>query len=92
MLDRILNRLEEWIILTLIAAATVLTFIAVVHRYGASNSAHLSRWAGDHNLTILKVAAGFVYLKLAAINLSRCFALASHRRPAPAQAPARGVP
>jgi TRAP-type C4-dicarboxylate transport system permease small subunit len=77
-LDRILNRLEEWIILTLIAAATVLTFIAVVHRYGASNSAHLSRWAGEHNLTILKVAAGFVYLKLAAINLSWAQELATY--------------
>ena len=39
-LDRILNRLEEWIIVTLIAMATMLTFVAVVHRYGASNSAN----------------------------------------------------
>jgi TRAP-type C4-dicarboxylate transport system permease small subunit len=77
-LDRILNRLEELIILTLIAAATVLTFIAVVHRYGASNSAHLSRWAGEHNLFLLKVAAGFVYLKLAAINLSWAQELATY--------------
>ena len=46
MLDRILSRLEEWIIATLIGAATVLTFVAVVHRYGASNSAGLARWAG----------------------------------------------
>ena len=39
MLDRILDRLEEWLIASLIAAATVITFVAVVHRYGASNSA-----------------------------------------------------
>ena len=57
MLDRILNRLEEWIIVTLIAAATVLTFVAVVHRYGASNSAGLARWAGAHHLLMLKAAA-----------------------------------
>jgi len=77
-LDRILNRLEEWIIVTLIAAATVLTFIAVVHRYGASNSASLSRWAGAHNLLMLKAAAFFVYLKLAAINLSWAQELATY--------------
>jgi len=46
LLDRILDRLEEWIIATLIGAATILTFVAVVHRYGASNSANLARWAG----------------------------------------------
>ena len=70
LLDRILNRLEEWIILTLIAAATVLTFVAVVHRYGASNSANLARWAGMHHLLWLKVAANAVYEQLAAINLA----------------------
>ena len=36
-LDRILNRLEEWIVVTLIGAATILTFVAVVHRYGAND-------------------------------------------------------
>ena len=40
-LDRILNRLEEVIIVSLIAMATTITFVAVVHRYGASNSASL---------------------------------------------------
>ena len=70
MLDRILNRLEEWIILTLIAAATALTFVAVVHRYGASNSAGLARWAGLHHQLWLKAAANWVYVNLAAINLS----------------------
>ena len=70
LLDRILNRLEEWIILTLIGAATVLTFVAVVHRYGASNSASLARWAGIHHWLWLKVGANAVYVQLAAINLS----------------------
>jgi TRAP-type C4-dicarboxylate transport system permease small subunit len=69
-LDRILNRLEEWIIVTLIAAATALTFVAVVHRYGASNSANLARWAGAHQLLLLKAAANWVYTELAGINLS----------------------
>jgi TRAP-type C4-dicarboxylate transport system permease small subunit len=69
-IDRILNRLEEWIIVTLIAAATALTFVAVVHRYGASNSANLARWAGLHNLLLLKAAANWVYTQLASINLA----------------------
>src|SRR5437773_4462632 len=33
MLNRILNRLEEWIITVLMGAATVLIFVAVAHRY-----------------------------------------------------------
>jgi TRAP-type C4-dicarboxylate transport system permease small subunit len=77
-LDRILNRLEEWIIVTLIAAATILTFVAVVHRYGASNSASLARWAGLHQLFWLKAAANWVYTTLAAINLSWAQELATY--------------
>jgi TRAP-type C4-dicarboxylate transport system permease small subunit len=77
-LDRILDRLEEWIIATLIGAATILTFIAVVHRYGASNSANLSRWAGLHGLVFLQVAANWVYVSLASINLSWAQELATY--------------
>jgi TRAP-type C4-dicarboxylate transport system permease small subunit len=69
-LDRILNRLEEVIIVSLIAIATTLTFVAVVHRYGTSNSANLARWASLHNLLLLKYAANWVYTELAAIHLS----------------------
>ena len=70
MLDRILNRLEEVIIVSLIAMATTLTFVAVVHRYGTSNSANVARWAALHNLLLLKYAANWVYTELAGINLS----------------------
>ena len=70
MLDRILNRLEEVIIVSLIAMATTLTFVAVVHRYGTSNSANLARWAALHNLLLLKYSANWVYTELAAIHLS----------------------
>jgi len=77
-LDRILDRLEEWIIVTLIAAATALTFVAVVHRYGASNSASLARWAGAHHLALLKAAADGVYIWLASINLSWAQELATY--------------
>ena len=36
MLNRILNHLEEWLIATLIAVATAIIFVAVLHRYGSS--------------------------------------------------------
>ncbi len=78
MLDRFLDRLEEWLIATLIAAATILTFVAVVHRYGASNSASLARWAGMHQLVLLKRAANWVYVELAAVNLSWAQELATY--------------
>jgi TRAP-type C4-dicarboxylate transport system permease small subunit len=78
LLDRVLDRLEEWIIATLIAAATIVTFVAVVHRYGASNAAVLSRWAGAHQLLLLKAAANAVYVHLAAINLSWAQELATY--------------
>jgi len=77
-LDRILDRLEEWIIVTLIGAATALTFVAVVHRYGASNSASLARWASVHHLLLLKAAANAVYIWLASINLSWAQELATY--------------
>jgi TRAP-type C4-dicarboxylate transport system permease small subunit len=77
-LDRILDRLEEWIIVTLIGAATTLTFVAVVHRYGASNSASLARWASIHQLLLLKTAANAVYIWLASINLSWAQELATY--------------
>ena len=70
MLDRILNRLEEVIIVSLIAMATTLTFVAVVHRYGTSNSANVARWAALHNLLLLKYAANWVYTELASFHLS----------------------
>jgi TRAP-type C4-dicarboxylate transport system permease small subunit len=77
-LDRILDRLEEWIIVVLIGAATAITFVAVVHRYGASNSAGLERWADAHGLVWLAAASGFVYEELAAINLSWAQELATY--------------
>jgi TRAP-type C4-dicarboxylate transport system permease small subunit len=77
-LDRILDRLEEWIIVTLIGAATALTFVAVVHRYGASNSANVARWASAHHLLLLKAAANALYTWLASINLSWAQELATY--------------
>jgi len=78
LLDRILDRLEEWIICVLIAAATCITFVAVVHRYGASNSVGLANWANAHGLTWLGIAADWVYVSLASLNLSWAQELATY--------------
>jgi TRAP-type C4-dicarboxylate transport system permease small subunit len=77
-LDRILDRLEEWIIATLIAAATIITFVAVVHRYGASNSASMATWAKVHGLPWLSAVAEQVYVSLTSINLSWAQELATY--------------
>jgi TRAP-type C4-dicarboxylate transport system permease small subunit len=77
-LNRILDRLEEWIIATLIGAATIVTFVAVVHRYGASNSAVLARWAAARHLVLLHDAADWVYINLAALHLSWAQELATY--------------
>jgi TRAP-type C4-dicarboxylate transport system permease small subunit len=77
-LDRILDRLEEWIICVLIAAATGITFVAVVHRYGASNSVALENWAKAHDLAALSDAADWVYVSLTSINLSWAQELATY--------------
>jgi len=78
LLNRILNQLEEWIIVTLIAAATVITFVAVVHRYGASNSVVLANWAKAHDLPWLSVFANWVYEELTSVNLSWAQELATY--------------
>jgi len=77
-LDRILDRLEEWIIAVLIGAATIVTFVAVVHRYGASNSAALAAWADAHGIVWLSVASDSVYTTLTGINLSWAQELATY--------------
>jgi TRAP-type C4-dicarboxylate transport system permease small subunit len=77
-LDRILDRLEEWIIAFLIGAATIVTFVAVVHRYSASNAAELGTWARDHGLLWLGAAADWTYDQLTSINLSWAQELATY--------------
>ncbi len=69
-LNQLLNHLEEWLIATLIAAATGLIFIAVVHRYGAGESINLSRWAAAHGMTWLASLSMAVFTFLSELDLS----------------------
>jgi C4-dicarboxylate transporter DctM subunit len=61
MLSKALDHLEELLIATLIAAATLLIFVAVLHRYGAGLSANLSRWAAAEGLVWLAAVSGSVF-------------------------------
>nr|WP_246775333.1 TRAP transporter large permease subunit [Bradyrhizobium diazoefficiens] len=70
MLNQALNHLEEWLIAALIAAATGLIFIAVVHRYGAGESINLSRWAAAHGMTWLASLSMAVFTFLSELDLS----------------------
>jgi C4-dicarboxylate transporter, DctM subunit len=58
---RILNRLEETLIAFLIAAATLIIFVAVIHRYGAGLSANLARWAAAEGFTELAAVSNRVF-------------------------------
>ena len=69
-LNQALNHLEEWLIATLIAAATGLIFIAVVHRYGSGESIVLSRWAAAHGMSWLATLSMAVFTFLSELDLS----------------------
>jgi len=69
-LNRALNHLEEWLIATLIAAATGLIFVAVLHRYGTGVSINLSKWAAARGVPFVPDILKDIYLWLAALDLS----------------------
>jgi C4-dicarboxylate transporter DctM subunit len=62
--------LEEWLIATLIAAATVLIFFAVVHRYSTGISIELSKWATAHGLTLLASVFFSIFSWLSSLDVS----------------------
>ena len=69
-LGRTLDHLEEWLIASLIAAATALIFVAVLHRYGTGLSIDLSKWTAARGLPVLSAFSKDIYLWLAARDLS----------------------
>jgi C4-dicarboxylate transporter DctM subunit len=50
LLNKLLNHLEEWLIATLITVATTIVFLAVLHRYGTSNSIDFAKWLEAHGM------------------------------------------
>jgi C4-dicarboxylate transporter, DctM subunit len=69
-LGRALDHLEEWLIASLIAAATALIFVAVLHRYGTGLSIDVSKWAAVRGLPLLSDVFKDIYLWLSARDLS----------------------
>ena len=70
MLGRTLDHLEEWLIATLIAAATLLIFVAVLHRYSTGLSIDLSKWATAHGWTLLASGLLGIFRWLSSLDLS----------------------
>jgi C4-dicarboxylate transporter DctM subunit len=69
-ISRALDHLEEWLIATLIAAATALIFFAVLHRYGTGVSIDLAKWFTAHGLPTLDPPLRAIYVALAALDVS----------------------
>jgi C4-dicarboxylate transporter DctM subunit len=69
-LSRALDHLEEWLIATLITAATALIFVAVLHRYGTGLSIDFSKWATAHGYTQLAGLLKAIFVWLAAVDVS----------------------
>jgi C4-dicarboxylate transporter, DctM subunit len=67
---RALDHLEEWLIAALIAAATGLIFVAVVHRYGTGVSIDLAKWTAAHGVPVLPDLLRGLYSWLAERDLS----------------------
>jgi C4-dicarboxylate transporter DctM subunit len=67
---RVLDRLEEWLIATLIAAATLLIFFAVLHRYGTGLSIDIAKWAEAHTVPVLPGVFRAIYSFLAGLDVS----------------------
>ncbi len=70
LLMRALDRIEEIVIATLIAAATVLIFVAVLQRYGITNSLALSNWGRAHAFPSLAQSARSVFMFLRGFNFT----------------------
>jgi C4-dicarboxylate transporter DctM subunit len=69
-LNRALDHLEEWLIATLIAAATLLIFVAVVHRYSTGASINLAKSLAAHGVPLVPAVLTAAYQWLASLDLS----------------------
>jgi len=69
-LNRALDHLEEWLIATLIAAATGLIFVAVLHRYGTGLSINLAKWGTAHGIPVIPGILHGLYSWLSSLDLS----------------------
>ena len=68
--NRGLDHLEELLIATLIAAATLLIFFAVLHRYGTGVSIDSAKWLTAHGVPVLPEILTGIYKSLASLDVS----------------------
>jgi C4-dicarboxylate transporter DctM subunit len=68
--NRGLDHLEEWLIAALIAAATILIFFAVLHRYGTGVSIDSAKWLTAHGVPVLPQILTGIYKFLASLDVS----------------------
>lgn len=66
---RILDRFEEIVIATLLAAATLLIFVAIAQRYSLSGVASVYRWARAEDIPWLTSAAKSTFFAIAYVRL-----------------------
>jgi C4-dicarboxylate transporter, DctM subunit len=69
-LNRALDHLEEWLIATLIAAATVLIFVAVLHRYGTGASINLAKTLTTYGVPVVPAYLTSLYRWLVSLDIS----------------------
>jgi C4-dicarboxylate transporter DctM subunit len=69
-LSRTLDHLEEWLIATLIAAATLLIFFAVVHRYGTGLSIDFAKWSAAHGIPVIPTVMKEIYTLFSEMDVS----------------------
>jgi TRAP-type C4-dicarboxylate transport system permease small subunit len=67
---RILDHLEETIIASLLAAATLLIFVAVVQRYGLSGIASVYRWSRAEDIPWLTSLSKSLFFTIAYLRLT----------------------
>ena len=67
---RALDHLEEWLIATLIGAATALIFFAVVHRYGTGLSINGAKWLETHGIPLVPVFLRAIYTFFSELDVS----------------------
>jgi TRAP-type C4-dicarboxylate transport system permease small subunit len=65
-----LNRIEEILIATLMAAATLVIFVSVLHRYGLSHLGGLVGWTRDNGYSGLSESLRALYFTLLSVRLT----------------------
>ena len=70
MLNKLLDHLEEWLITALIAVATSIVFVAVLHRYGTSSSIDFAKWLDAHGMAFASAPFRAIFTWLSERDLS----------------------